>query len=68
MEGRISRIILALFFVALFGAPLLYKRIAARNTFQGNAAESRRYRSAFQESSKSSGITFRHTELTLDRS
>src|SRR3984957_3076964 len=66
MEGRISRIILALFFVALLGAPLAYKRIAARNTTQGSAAELRRYGFTLQESSKSSGITFRHTEPKLD--
>jgi len=65
MEGRISRIILALFFVALLGAPLAYKRISARNATPNDAAE-HRYGFTFQESSKNSGITFRHTEPKLD--
>ena len=66
MEGRISRVILALFFVALLAAPLAYKRISARNTLPRDAAE-HRYGFAFQESSKNSGITFHHTEPKLDR-
>jgi enediyne biosynthesis protein E4 len=70
MEGRISRIILALFFVALLVAPLAYKRIAHRNTTPRNATDPSavldRYGFTFQESSKSSGIAFRHTSPKLD--
>jgi enediyne biosynthesis protein E4 len=69
MEGRISRVILALFFVALLVAPLAYKRIAARNTTQRDFADpaaAHRYGFTFQESSKSSGISFRHTSPDLD--
>src|SRR5450631_1254863 len=70
MEGRISRIILALFFVALLVAPLAYKRIAHRNATPRNATDPSavldRYGFNFQESSKSSGIAFRHTSPKLD--
>jgi enediyne biosynthesis protein E4 len=69
MEGRISRIILALFFVALLIAPLAYKRISGRNTTRRDAADpaaAHRYGFAFQESSQSSGISFRHTSPELD--
>jgi len=70
MEGRISRIILALFFAALLAAPVLYKRVAHRNNTRRTATDSSavldRYGFIFQESSKSSGISFRHTSPQLD--
>jgi len=70
MEGRISRIILALFFLALLVAPLVYKRISARKATPQTATDLSavlgRYGFSFKESSKSSGITFKHTSPKLD--
>jgi hypothetical protein len=61
---------LALLFISLLAAPLVYKRIAANNRASeaGLAADTvlNRYGFRFQESSKAAGIHFQHTSPKLD--
>lgn len=70
MEGRTTRIILSLFFVALLATPLVYKRLAnrkaARQSAMDTSAVLSRYGVSFRESAKISGIAFRHTSPKLD--
>ena len=64
------RIALGLFFVALLAAPLVYKRMSARDNASQIAMTEQsvlsRYGFRFEESSKKSGIDFRHTSPQLD--
>jgi hypothetical protein len=64
------RIGLAVLFIALLAAPLVYKRIRAHNVASRNSLDRAtvlsRYGFSFQESSKAAGIDFRHTCPKLD--
>ena len=72
MQNRFSRIALIFFFIALLAFPLVYKRLAARNTaaepVSGNSTATAlaRYGFTLTESAKSSGIEFKHSAPTLD--
>jgi len=71
MQSRFSRILLILFFIGLLAFPLVYKRLAARNkataTVKANPSTAlARYGFSLTESSKASGIGFKHTAPTLD--
>src|ERR1017187_3431421 len=64
------RIAIALLFVALLAAPLVYKRVGAHNKASNSALTQQtvlsRYGFSFQESSKAAGIDFHHTSPKLD--
>jgi len=64
------RVALGLFFIALLAAPLVYKRVAARDKASQMAMSEQsvlsRYGFRFEESSKKSGIDFNHTSPKLD--
>ncbi|MDQ3011010.1 MAG: VCBS repeat-containing protein, partial [Acidobacteriota bacterium] len=75
MQSRFSRIALILFFIGLLAFPLIYKRLAVRNkaaeTTSANPTETRvtalaRYGFSLTESSKASGIEFKHSAPQLD--
>src|SRR5262245_32251826 len=69
MQGRLSRIVIAVFFAGLLAAPLIYKRVAVRYKQSLTADPSgvfARYGFRFEESAKASGIGFRHTSPKLD--
>jgi enediyne biosynthesis protein E4 len=53
---------IAILFVALLAAPLVYKRIQANNA----PREASRYGFHFEESSKTAGINFKHVSPALD--
>lgn len=75
MQNRFSRIALLLFFACLLAFPLVYKRLAARNSAAEpaatNPAEAKatalaRYGFTLTESARPSGIEFKHTAPKLD--
>jgi hypothetical protein len=71
MQNRFLRIALILFFIGLLAFPLVYKRLAARNkvaatTAANPSAALARYGFALTESSKESGIAFKHSAPHLD--
>src|SRR5690349_13151390 len=71
MQNRFLRIALVLFFIGLLAFPLVYKRLAARNkvaatTAANPSAALARYGFALTESSKESGIAFKHSAPHLD--
>lgn len=75
MQNRFSRIALILFFACLLAFPLVYKRLAARNSVAEpaatNPAEAKatalaRYGFTLTESARPSGIEFKHTAPKLD--
>ncbi len=70
MQSRIPPILLTLFFIGLLAAPLVYKRLVARNqaapaTANPTTALSR-YGFSLQESAKAAGLDFKHSAPTLD--
>ena len=71
MQSRIHRSILIIFFIALLAFPLVYKRLAARNSAVETAAANpstalARYGFNLSEASKAAGIEFKHSAPTLD--
>jgi len=71
MQSRIPRIALIIFFIGLLAFPLIYKRLAARNTAAETASANlstalARYGFSLTESSKAAGIEFKHSAPTLD--
>src|SRR5262245_5672395 len=56
------RIALTVLFAALLGAPIVYKKVEANNKIK----QASRYGFRFEESSKQSGINFKHLSPTLD--
>lgn len=71
MQSRLTRTVLLIFFIGLLAFPLIYKRLAARNS----AAETKtadpatvlaRYGFSLTETSQSAGLQFKHTAPQLD--
>lgn len=70
MQARVLRILLTIFFIGLLAAPLVYKRLVARNqaapATANPATALSRYSFTLQESAKAAQLDFKHTAPTLD--
>ncbi|MDT4895291.1 MAG: enediyne biosynthesis protein [Acidobacteriota bacterium] len=70
MQGRLPKILLVLFFVALLTTPLVVKRLSHQGNSSAASADRQsaltRYGFRLEEVSKASGIDFKHQAPTLD--
>jgi hypothetical protein len=71
MQGRLPKILLVLFFVALLATPLVIKRLTVQDNNSSAATIDRqsaltRYGFHLEEVAKASGIDFKHQAPTLD--
>ncbi len=70
MQNSFARSVLIIFFIGLLAAPLIIKRLNARNESSKSSASPStalaRYGFHFEESSKAAGVNFKHEAPTFD--